>query len=181
MDSIERETKLAEFIRAQGIEYGATFVPKSKSRNKDEKSATLNWRVTISTKTGAIVTDYMQGIAHVPRYHEDWTQRRTLDTEEREELAAERGRYSIGKGPASGITSRPIPAPKLEDVLYSLVLDSSVIDASGFEDWASDLGYDTDSRKAEALYRKCLQQALMMRRMIGDTGLTILRELFQDY
>lgn len=67
------------------------------------------------------------------------------------------------------------------DVVYSLTMDSSVLDAGGFEEWAAEFGYDLDSRKAEATYRACLEIALKMRGAIGDSGLALLAEAFQDY
>lgn len=55
-----------------------------------------------------------------------------------------------------GITDDPNP----RDVLESLFLDAAGYDnARGFEDWANDYGYDSDSRKAEALYRRVGQNA----------------------
>lgn len=49
--------------------------------------------------------------------------------------------------------------PTVADVLSCLALDASVLKAMTFEDWASDLGYDTDSRQAEATYRACKRQS----------------------
>lgn len=71
--------------------------------------------------------------------------------------------------------------PDVLDVIYSLVADSGVLDAGGFEDWAADYGYDPDSRSAESTYRACLDIALKMRGAIGEAGLESLREAFQDY
>lgn len=46
--------------------------------------------------------------------------------------------------------------PTLPDVLHSLLMDGEAFfNAQGFEDWARDLGYDADSRKAESIYRAC--------------------------
>lgn len=46
--------------------------------------------------------------------------------------------------------------PKLTDVLHSLLSDGAAyFDGQTFEEWAADLGYDTDSRKAEAMFREC--------------------------
>lgn len=42
--------------------------------------------------------------------------------------------------------------PSAADVLGSLVLDATC-DVSTFEDFCSEFGYDTDSRKAEATYK----------------------------
>lgn len=71
--------------------------------------------------------------------------------------------------------------PDAVDVLYSLVMDSSVLDYAGFEDWASEYGYDTDSRQAESTYRACLDIALKLRAAIGEAGLETLATAFQDY
>lgn len=46
--------------------------------------------------------------------------------------------------------------PKALEVLESLVRDaSSYRDARSFEEWAGDLGYDTDSRSAHKTYMAC--------------------------
>lgn len=84
---------------------------------------------------------------------------------------------------APGATSSaPVPIlPEPRDVIYSLVMDSSVLDAGGFENWAAECGYDTDSRKAESIYAACLDLALKMRAALGDEGIRKLQEVFQDY
>lgn len=71
--------------------------------------------------------------------------------------------------------------PDPVDVFYSLTMDSSVLDSAGFESWAEDCGYDTDSRKAESIYRACLDIALKLRGAIGESGFAALQETFQDY
>ncbi len=89
-----------------------------------------------------------------------------------------------GRGPRNLFKRKAKSAaiePKAEDVLYSLVSDSDVLNSSGFEDWASNYGYETDSRSAEATYRACLELALKMRAAIGETGLSDLQTAFQDY
>ena len=47
----------------------AAFVPFSQSRNKAEKSPSLNWRVTVKRDGhDVLTTDYMAGMAHCPGY-----------------------------------------------------------------------------------------------------------------
>lgn len=71
--------------------------------------------------------------------------------------------------------------PKLADVLCSLQMDvSSAVNAGDFEDWASDLGYDTDSRKAEQIYRACLKSADDLAELFGESWETFLA-LEEDY
>lgn len=61
----------------------------------------------------------------------------------------------------------PTP-PKVEDVLDSLALDASAYEnARGFEDFAGDFGYDTDSRKAERMYLECGETAKRLRFFLG--------------
>ena len=55
----------------------------------------------------------------------------------------------------------------MAEVLNCLASESSGTDQD-FADWCSDLGYDTDSREAERLYKVCLHQAGRLRRFLGD-------------
>lgn len=51
-----------------------------------------------------------------------------------------------------GITADPDERPEV--ILNCLISDAwGYEQANGFEDWAGEFGYDTDSRRAEALYR----------------------------
>lgn len=47
-------------------------------------------------------------------------------------------------------------SPNLADVLHSLLLDGEAFfNGETFEEWASNFGYDTDSRKAEEIFKAC--------------------------
>lgn len=61
------------------------------------------------------------------------------------------------------------------DVLESLFLDAMGSDQS-FEDWCSDLGYDTDSRKALAVFHACRDTAAQLR---NGLGLEVFGELME--
>lgn len=59
--------------------------------------------------------------------------------------------------------------PNTEDVLNALASDSSMVENAGsFEGWANELGYDTDSRKAEKIYKVCIKQAEKLKSFLGD-------------
>jgi len=61
--------------------------------------------------------------------------------------------------------------PTLADVLDCIANDASGYDNTrGFEDWASDYGYDADSRSAEKIYRAIKRQAEQLKRTIGDAA-----------
>jgi hypothetical protein len=55
--------------------------------------------------------------------------------------------------------------PTVEDVLDCLASDASC--ASTFEDWCADLGYDSDSRKAEQTYRLIREQSEKLAGLLG--------------
>lgn len=55
---------------------------------------------------------------------------------------------------------------KLSDVLQSLQCDSRDWEST-FEDWASDMGMDTDSKSAESIFRACQDTAKTIRAAIG--------------
>ena len=181
MTTTETTTKPADAIAALGLTLRAEFVPWSQSRNKGEKDRTLNWRVTLLRNGREVLTtDYGQGIGHLPGYSP-----RTVDKIGAESLyhdACEQGRALMvdhTKWPVR--LGAKLAGPDACDVINSLVLDSDVLNYSTFEEWASEFGYDPDSRKGEAIYRACLVIALKLRNGIGEAGMTQLREAFQDY
>jgi hypothetical protein len=64
-----------------------------------------------------------------------------------------------------GITGEP----EADRVLERLASDSAGVEnAQSFEDWAADLGYDTDSRKAEKIFHICERQAEKLKNFLGD-------------
>ena len=157
-----------QYVDSLDLKYKAEFIPQSQSRNKDNKHPSLNWRVTL----GSIETDYMQGIGHLPGYKH--SARLTVYEDERQRAAAETGKWS--RVEQFGFTR--LPAPKLIDVLYSLVMDSDVIEYDSFEDWADTMGMNSDSIKDRKIYDACMLIALKLRQLIN---LDDARKAFQDY
>lgn len=152
------------------IVVASTFVPFSRSRNKGEKDRSLNWKIRILVDGRQILeTDYSSGVAHCPSYKQG---RMTVDMYRAIVDETENGKEG-------GNRKAILPDP--ESVIVCLVSDSDVLDHSTFESWAGDLGYDVDSRKAEATYRACLMIALALRVGVGEVGLVKLREACQDY
>lgn len=60
--------------------------------------------------------------------------------------------------------------PKLEDLLYSLHMDCTGVLDSSFEEWADEFGYDSDSRKAERIYKLCRKTLYAMRSGLEPIG-----------
>jgi hypothetical protein len=57
--------------------------------------------------------------------------------------------------------------PKVEEVLNCLLLDSTATDLT-FDEWCGELGYDTDSRKAEKTFNLCNEQGKLLKRLLGE-------------
>lgn len=174
----------------EGLIYSATFIPRSQSHNKDEKHPTVNWRINLSLQHHSWCGDYSIGLGCLSEDNKrriekcvgtsSFVGRKTIDQHKCEQTIIETGKIP-NPNSSMGFGSVPLDKPALRDVIASLLMDSEAIDSGGFEEWASDLGYDTDSRKAEAIYRACVDTGLKMRLMFGDAAVTELRELFQDY
>lgn len=61
-------------------------------------------------------------------------------------------------------------APTIDEVLDCLASDASGIENSpSFNDWASDYGYDVDSRRAEKTFKTCERQADRLKRFLGES------------
>lgn len=182
---VETETpraKIQAAMQTLGLVVSAKFVPFSQSRNKGEKNPSLNWIVTLARNGREILsTDYMAGSGHAPA-------NKCQDKPAKHWMVAwecEHGGTAIGcrwgRDPEAYGTKPGSLKPDACDVIHSLVLDSEVLDYATFESWASDFGYDADSRKAEKIYQACLAIALPLRNGIGEAGLAMLREAGQDY
>lgn len=162
-----------------GLTMEAVFVPLSQSRNARKKHPSLNWSVTLTAKGGkrlAITTDYMQGIGHIPGFKH--ASRLSVDDADAIKKTCETGR--IHK-PGFTKLGDKLPPPTMDDVLFSLLMDSSAMDYATYEEWANEMGYEQDSRKGEAIYHQCLKIALKLRAIIGNDNLEALREAYQDY
>jgi hypothetical protein len=175
-------------IAALGLTVDSKFVQFSQSRNRGEKSPSLNWSVTVKRNGRDVLTcDYSAGCGHCPSHNvkvsPHWNRpdrmwRDALDSFECESGFKARGFTTWGDFSAD--KSKPI-LPDPLNVLYSLNSDADVLNYATFEDWAATFGYDPDSRSAEATYRACLEIGLKLRAALGDDGLAKLNDIFQDF
>lgn len=179
-----------ELLDEMGLSLKTVFVPFSQSRNKGEKSPSLNWKITVlKNGRGVFTTDYGAGCGHCPAYKKPAKfsngNRDEYTTKKAIELECETGRPSkiIDTNSSFVMTDKHKPpiTPETADVFYSLVTDADVIDYGDFEEWASNFGYDPDSRGAEKIYQACLEIALKLRSAIGDANLAKLRGHFHNY
>jgi len=173
-----------KIIKANNIELNSTFIPFSqvhKERKTDfgDKSA-LNYKVTLRIAGRDVTTfDYTIGRGHIelPAKLEKYS---SFMKRQYIEHVCEAPHRPFGFENVR--VSKPhVPTPELLDVLYSLLSDTDTRNYSNFEDWAEMLGYDTDSRRAERIYKECLQTALALRNALPHKDMEELVELFQEY
>ncbi len=66
------------------------------------------------------------------------------------------------------------------DALSCLLMDARAAETT-FEDWAAEFGYDTDSRKAEAVYRACDEIGKKLKSLLSASDIDHLSNLVQNY
>lgn len=173
-----------------GLTMTAEFVPFSKSRNAAEKWQSLNWKVSLKRKGeqplpcvswDVLTTEYSAGVARCPAYKATWHHSKKWEKEKALAWECENGKAAHINNYGEVTRAGPPLQPNFADVIASLVRDYNVLDEGSFENWAESLGYDTDSRKAEAIHRACVDIALKLRAAIGDDGMAKLRAACQDY
>lgn len=177
-----KQDEINAVLAKHGLTVESVFVPWSQSRNAGEKQPSLNWRVTLLHNGKKILTtDYGAGMGHCPSYKSGNPFRMTVDQMAAIKAECERGTAQfVGSLGAMARPGLKKILPDSRDVIYSLLMDSEVIDYPSFEEWARDFGYDEDSRKDEAVYNACMKIALQFRR-IGESVIAELREVYQDY
>lgn len=190
--------ELAALMTALGLTFAFEFVPLSKvsaerraswshSSHDGKPRPFLTWKAKLhkgtvpGEPTGPVImeTEYSAGSGHCPA-----SKRGRTDTDRAHMIAweCEHGRKADGiayegREVRCWGSSKGALLPDPVDVFALLLSDSDVIDCATFEEWASDCGYDTDSRKAEAIYRACLEIGLKLRAALGDETLSKAREI----
>lgn len=135
---------LDQLIKDYDIKIHADYIPMD-----GHEEPRLKWKVRLYRLNETVLeVEYTAGMAHAPSYPA---------------LCAV---DECRTGMRSEFPPKPIQ-PDQRDVIRSVMRDSSALDYGCFEDWARDYGYDTDSRAAEAIYRLCLQRAVMLRANLG--------------
>jgi len=178
------QVTLPALISQNGLTVDSVFVPFSKSRNAVPnpklKDLSLNWEVTVKKGDRVILTtDYQQGIGHCVAPN-GWlgawnVASPTIDCDAEVRAQCETG--TVGGRLACHPRGTRIPAPEGDEVLANLAWDATVLDYPTFEKWARSYDYDLDSRKAEGIYKACLDIALKLRNGLGEA---VLAELIQE-
>ena len=187
---------LIAIAEAEGLTLATTFVPFSQSRNAkpgvDGKVwKSLNWSVTLSKKGREIITtDYAQGAGHCPamKMSKEAIEASARILSRRSASARdilidheiETGRIGRARSFGGVSSGNAITPPGIDDILASLALDAGAVDYADFDQWASEYGYEPDSRKAFRTYKACLDVGLKLRAGLGETIFNRVRELASE-
>jgi hypothetical protein len=154
-----RHDEIAAIAEEYGIKVKAVFVPQTFT----EKTPTLDmgrkWKVEINGGGRKIDSEFTQGVGHCPSY------KQRLTVHDKQQLVRECAELDpkLDKNTAEIVAL---------EALWSVCSDClGVMNVRDFEDWAIDLGLSTDSRSAEAVYRKCLDTYQLMRGCFGDSAI----------
>lgn len=195
---------LDAYIASLGLTYEAKFYPQHQTRSRDDKHPSLNWEIKLSKFNLVLETDYMQGIAHMPKYYQgpfksnyerhqhdqycwkvaqtgkSWG-RRKQDPQgnKTDEIVYVKWSLNVTESFA-GHPWHDVPKPELRDVLWCLTIDADVLDCGGFKGWAENFGYSDDSIKAKKTYDECIANSLKLRAMIGQDGIDKLKQLYDE-
>ena len=137
-------------------------------------------------KVHILTTPFSMGIGHIPGYQAYGIVKEFGGTWSRPSLLLDahvRRICATGQVPAGAsgaVRGTPI-LPNQKDILYSLVLGADAGNYRDFEDWADNLGYNSDSIKDKGVYETCLAIWQALVKAVGTDGLRRLTEAFQDY
>lgn len=70
--------------------------------------------------------------------------------------------------------------PPVAGLLYSIIVDSAASEQS-FASWCTELGYDSDSRKALSAYEACQENADKLHKVFTHAQISRIKELLEGY
>jgi hypothetical protein len=184
---MKTESIIAEQLTTLGFTLVLTGGARGEVRDNDWPCIAYSVRLEYKGRF-VIETDYRLGVGHVkvPTRWEDQPEGLTLDetfafNTLRNKPSAQLNDKALHASFAAKLAKAQKVVPQLADVMHSLVRDGEAFfDATTFEDWAANMGYDADSRKAEAIYKACDDIGRKLARGIPSEVLTKVREIVSE-
>lgn len=184
---MKTETTITETLAALGFSLAITSGPTGQVRDNDWPCIAYTVRLEYKGRS-VIETGYSLGVGHVkvPKRWEDQPAGLTSDevcafNTLRNNPHAQLKDKALHARFAAKLAKAQKVAPTLANVLHSLISDGEAyFDALSFEDFAANYGYDVDSRKAEATYRKCDEIGRALARGIPTDTLAKAREIVSE-
>ena len=183
-DYNEIRAAVDDFLRDAGVAVAVDYVTPDKRDNYDDwgQDRWLEWRVTLSAGKSRAVFGYRAGEGHCPAYKLPVAvagNRNSIMRDEMIQAEIDSGK-TFQPGKDFNKATGPAILPDLAGVLHCLVSDADAYNMR-FEDWAGDYGYDPDSRRAEKVYRACVDCAEKLHRIFSAAQLDTLRDIVAEY
>jgi hypothetical protein len=160
-------TTFAEFAEKRDVTMTATYVGLRAEKGTEGKPwHHFEWSVQLHHGSASYTATYRSGVAHCQRVPYGIGAKGPLEPVTHDVARALKPHGKVTLSDVEGYV-RPT-APELAEVLQSLASDASgALNAGTFEAWASDYGYDSDSRKAEKIYEACKGVHFELSRLLG--------------
>ena len=163
-------------------DHGLTMTAEPVDANPNIPDADVNpkashFTVTIKGRGGALMTFYSVGSGTVDSWignperkrvnHKGWFHGAGMFDSLRNREDFRRNERTLWSDEFRQMMA-PLYRPELTDVLDCLASDASTVEyVRNFEDWADELGYDSDSRHAEQIYNTIERQAKELRYILA--------------
>lgn len=173
----EVERKVYEILKGSGIKYDVHFNGVGSDGFNGEKWEHDKFIIFFSNEKNSGRFEYNTGFGHRithKQFSKISPKNIRLASIHKEISGLHRVLFSISEGYTYAV------APTAASVLHSLFLDASA-GAETFEDFCSNFGYDTDSRKALDTYLACQENGVKLRKIFNGDLRHQLEKLLQDY
>ncbi len=154
---------------------------------RDNEWPCIEYTFTFSKGGRSFVAEYRLGVGHVkPVTVHSWILKVTSDEESLLHTWASNPHAQFKDkvrwaSVAAKLAKYQKVQPKAHEVLACLCEEGLSAHASSFENWASEFGYDADSRKAEQMYRQCNETYFKVETLISDKVIRQLAELHAQF
>lgn len=174
--------KIKEFIEKTGITMNYQPAPENPNMQGD-KNDMNHWYVTITHKNGNTISLYFsKGLAHYGYRTGNFRKGNTKWKRANIPYNVKNIKKWIEHENMDRLTQKFVPIPPdLEELLEHLQVEiSGYDDSTTFEEWASMLGYDTDSRQAERIFHAVAKEAKDIRTLMGEDFSIFMNEVETD-
>ncbi len=178
-----------KFAAAHGITLQSKFLGVGPLNGyKDDKHAMYKWSCTLANGAARMTTTYSAGAGHASVFDSAGQAGIVLRREKRLGAPVLRATPELLRGVgARSISVHDVEhkvlvprAPQVADLLQCLAGDAQSGAVGSFEAFCSDCDYDTDSRRAEAVYRACQKTNCELQALLGATLFAELMSCTED-
>lgn len=169
---------LKHIITEQGLTYHAEFIP---MKQGDRPHPKMHWRISLIRDEHTMQFDYTQGAGHVVKLSSDIPHspdQLRLQEEAVRRTCEEGTLYTVHE---TGITEshQRQPKPPLQDLLFSLTMDSLYAQRTFFN-FCEITGYNRDDPKVRDLYATYQTRFTELKRLLGVEVMETLLEAYKE-